>query len=264
MRLKDRVAIITGGANGIGRATATAFVREGARVVLGDTDAGALDQAVDELDPENAESLVLDVRNRADADKLVQAALNRWGRLDIAVNCAGVGTPEPTMDISEEAWNRVIDINLTGTFWVCQAAAREMLRAGSGNIVNIASMYGKRAVPNRSAYVASKFAIVGLTECLASEFAPVVRVNALAPGYTDTNLFRGNQRQGNTHIPALIASTPMGRLGQPEDIAEGALFLVSDEASWVTGHTLVIDGGWTAMGREIRADRPGYPRVGNE
>jgi NAD(P)-dependent dehydrogenase (short-subunit alcohol dehydrogenase family) len=261
MRLKDRVAIITGGANGIGKATAKVFVREGARVVLGDMDARALDQVVDELDPENADSIIVDVRNRADADRLVQTALGKWGRLDIAVNCAGVGTPLPSLEITQEEWDRVIDINVTGTFWVCQAAARHMLSAGSGNIVNIASMYGKRAVPNRSAYVASKFAVVGLTECLASELAPVVRVNALAPGYTDTNLFRGNQRQGNTHIPALIASTPMGRLGQPEDIAEGALYLVSDEASWVTGHTLVIDGGWTAMGREIRADRPGYPRV---
>ena len=260
MRLRDRVAIVTGGGRGIGLATARVFVREGARVVLGDLDQSALDAASSELGTERALGVQVDVTRGADAARLVEAALDRWDHLDIAVNSAGIGSPLPTIELSEEEWRRVIDVNLTGTFLVCQAAGRAMLQRGSGAIVNLASMYGKRAVPSRLPYVASKYAVVGLTEGLAAEWAPEVRVNALAPGYTDTELFRGNQARGGTDVNALIARTPMGRLGAPAEIGEAALYLVSDEAAWVTGHTLVIDGGWTARGAEIRPDRPAYPR----
>ena len=259
MRLQDRVAIVTGGGRGIGRATARLFVGEGARVVLGDRDRAAVDAAVAELGAERAVGLEIDVTREADADRLVEAALEGWGRLDVAVNSAGIGTPLPATELSAEEWRRVVDVNLTGTFLVCRAAGRAMLRQGSGAVVNLASMYGKRAVPNRSPYVASKFAVVGLTEALAIEWAPHVRVNALAPGYTDTELFRTNQARGGTDVDALIARTPMGRLGAPEDIARAALYLASDDAAWVTGHTLVIDGGWTALGAELRPDRPAYP-----
>jgi len=260
MRLRDKVAIVTGGGRGIGLATARVLVREGARVVLGDLDRATLDAAVGDLGEERSLGLTIDVTRGADAERLVDAALERWDRLDIAVNSAGIGSPLPATELSEEEWRRVIDVNLTGTFLVCQAAGRVMLERGSGAVVNLASMYGKRAVPNRSPYVASKYAVVGLTEALAIEWAPTVRVNALAPGYTDTELFRGNQARGGTDVDALVARTPMGRLGRPEEIAEGALYLVSDEAAWITGHTLVIDGGWTAGGAELRPDRPGYPR----
>lgn len=260
MRLRDRVAIVTGGGRGIGLSTARAFVREGARVVVGDLDGGAVEAAASELGAGAAIGLRIDVTSAADAAQLVDAALERWGRLDIAVNSAGIGSPLPAVELGEEEWRRVIDVNLTGTFLVCQAAGRAMLRQGSGAVVNLASMYGKRAVPDRSAYVASKYAVVGLTEALAIEWAPTVRVNALAPGYTDTELFRGNQARGGTDIGALVARTPLGRLGAPAEIAEAALYLASDEAAWITGHTLVIDGGWTALGAELRPDRPAYPR----
>ncbi|MFN8525024.1 MAG: SDR family oxidoreductase [Chloroflexota bacterium] len=261
MRLENRVAIITGGARGIGLGCARAFVREGARVVLGDRDGAQLAVAVTELDEERAASVTIDVTSAADAERLVQKALDTWGRLDVVVNSAGISSPSTSLEETEETWRRVIDVNLTGTFFVCQAAARAMMKQGSGSIINLASMYGKRAVPNRAAYVSSKFAVVGLTESLAIEWAPTVRVNALAPGYTDTELFRVNQQRGGTDPNALVALTPMGRLGRPADIGEAALFLASDEASWVTGHTLVVDGGWTARGAELRIDRPGYPRV---
>jgi NAD(P)-dependent dehydrogenase (short-subunit alcohol dehydrogenase family) len=260
MRLADRVAVITGGGRGIGLAAARVFVREGARVVLGDLDRSALDAATEELGPERALGLAVDVSRGADAALLVGAALERWGRIDVALNSAGIAAPLPATELSEEEWRRVVDVNLTGTFLVCQAAGRAMLERGSGAIVNLASMYGKRAVPNRAPYVASKFAVVGLTEALAVEWAPHVRVNALAPGYTDTELFRRNQARGATDVDALIARTPLGRLGRPEEIAEAALYLASDEAAWITGHTLVIDGGWTALGAELRPDRPAYPR----
>ena len=260
MRLEDRVAIVTGGARGIGLATARIFVREGARVVLGDLDGAAAEAAAAEVGEERAIGVQTDVTREADANRLVALALERWDRLDIAVNSAGIANPLPATEVSADDWRRVIDVNLTGTFLVCQAAGRAMLERGSGTIVNLASMYGKRAVPNRSAYVASKFAVVGLTETLAVEWAPQVRVNALAPGYTNTELFRQNQARGATDVDALVARTPLGRLGEPADIAEAALFLASDEAAWVTGHTLVVDGGWTALGAEVRPDRPSYPR----
>jgi NAD(P)-dependent dehydrogenase (short-subunit alcohol dehydrogenase family) len=260
MRLEDRVAVVTGGGRGIGLAAARVFVREGARVVLGDLDQMALDAATGELGPERAIGVRVDVALGADADRLVAASLDRWGRLDVALNSAGIASPLPATELPEEEWRRVVDVNLTGTFLVCRAAGRAMLVRGSGAIVNLASMYGKRAVPNRAPYVASKFAVVGLTEALAVEWAPHVRVNALAPGYTDTELFRRNQARGATDVDALIARTPLGRLGRPEEIAEAALYLASDEAAWITGHTLVIDGGWTALGAELRPERPAYPR----
>jgi NAD(P)-dependent dehydrogenase (short-subunit alcohol dehydrogenase family) len=260
VRLSDRVAIITGGGRGIGLATARVFVREGARVLLGDLDQAAVQAAVGEFGSSAAAGLVIDVTRAVDAARLVDVALERWGRIDVAVNSAGIGSPLAAVDLGEDEWRRVIDVNLTGTFLVCQAAGRAMLEQGSGAIVNLASMYGKRAVPNRSPYVASKYAVVGLTEALAIEWAPRVRVNALAPGYTDTELFRGNQARGGTDVNALVARTPLGRLGAPSEIAEAALYLASDEAAWVTGHTLVIDGGWAALGAELRPDRPAYPR----
>ncbi len=260
MRLQDRVAIVTGGGRGIGLATARLFIQEGARIVLGDRDRAALAIAVDDLGSDWATSLEVDVTRESDAGRLVEVALERWGRLDVTVNSAGIVSPLPATELSADEWRRVVEVNLTGTFLVCRAAGRAMLSQGSGAIVNLASMYGKRAVPNRAPYVASKYAVVGLTEALAIEWAPLVRVNALAPGYTDTGLFRTNQARGGTDVDALVARTPLGRLGAPEEIARAALYLASDDAAWVTGHTLVIDGGWTALGAELRADRPAYPR----
>ena len=260
MRFDGKVAIVTGAGRGIGLATARLLAREGARLALGDLDQAAVDAAVEEIGGDRSFGLAVDVARPEDARRLVEGALECWSRLDALVNSAGIASPLPAIELSQEEWRRVLEVNLSGTFFLCQAAGRSMLVQGSGAIVNLASMYGRRAVPNRSPYVASKFGVVGLTEALAAEWAPTIRVNALAPGYTDTELFRTNQARAGTDVDALIARTPMGRLGTPEEIGRAALYLLSDDAAWITGHTLVIDGGWTALGAELRPDRPAYPR----
>ncbi|MCC7372428.1 MAG: SDR family oxidoreductase [Chloroflexi bacterium] len=259
-RLEGRVAFITGGARGIGLATARAFVAEGANVVLGDLSAEHLANAVAELGDSRAVGVTIDTARAEDADRLVSAALDRWGRLDIAFCGAGINLPVPAVDIKEEDWRRVVDVNLTGVFLTARAAGRVMLEQGSGVVLLVSSMYGKRAVPNRLPYVTTKYAVIGMCEALAVEWAPVVRVNALAPGYTETEAFRERQQQHGSNVEQLVARTPMGRLGRPDETAKAAMYLASDDASWVTGSTLVIDGGWTALGAELRADRPAYPR----
>jgi len=260
MRLQGKVAFITGGARGIGLATARAFVAEGANVVLGDLNADHLQEAVAELGTDRASAVPMDASRAEDADRLVATALNRWGRLDIAFCGAGINLAVPAVDIQEVDWRRVVDVNLTGAFLTARAAGRAMLAQGSGVVLLVSSMYGKRAVPNRLPYVATKYAVIGLAEALAIEWAPTVRVNALAPGYTETEAFRERQAHHGSNVEMLVARTPMGRMGQPAETAKAAVYLASDDASWVTGTTLVIDGGWTALGSELRPDRPAYPQ----
>ena len=259
-RLEGKVAFITGGARGIGLATARAFVDEGANVVLGDISPEHLDAAIAVLGADRASAVAIDTACAEDADRLVSTALDRWGRLDIAFCGAGINLAVPTVDIQEADWRRVVDVNLTGVFLTAQAAGRVMLQQGSGVVLLVSSMYGKRAVPNRLPYVATKYAVIGLCEALAIEWAPTVRVNALAPGYTETEAFRERQKHHGSSVDALVARTPMGRMGRPDETAKAAVYLASDDASWVTGSTLVIDGGWTALGAELRSDRPAYPQ----
>jgi len=267
MRLAHKVALITGAGSGIGRGIALRFAVEGAFLVLSDIaeeglreTAALIDEALATERPEwitpNTDGalwsrwgsfVVGDVSVRADAEHMVEAAITRWGRLDIVVNNAGItGSRQATLahTTPDEEWERVMEVNVNGVFRVASAAIRRMLEQGRGTIINIASAAGLVPFPARAAYNASKGAVISFTRALALDYAPNhIRVNAICPGMVETAMTRWR-----LDIPELrqqvIDMTPWGRIGRPEDIAAAAVYLASDEADFVTGHMLVIDGGW--------------------
>ena len=247
MRLKDKVALVTGGASGIGRATAELFAREGARVAVADYSAGGRDtvQAIKNAGGE-AIFVTVDVSDSGQVAKMVEAALQAYKRIDILFNGAGILYYGTVLETDEQAWNRVISINLTGTYLCCRAVVPHMIRQGGGSIINVASTVGAHdACANAVAYVTSKGGVTLFTKALAIDHARQgVRVNALVPGATDTPMIR--KALTPEALEALAASQPMGRLGRPEELAKAVLFLASDDASFVTGSAMYVDGGQTA------------------
>jgi NAD(P)-dependent dehydrogenase (short-subunit alcohol dehydrogenase family) len=246
-RLRGKVAVVTGSSRGIGRAIASAFHAEGALVVVNSRDAATASAVAQELG-QGAIGVAADVSTEAGAELLVAAAVEEYGRIDILVNNAGRPSVTESVSLSLDEWNQVLQLNLTGTFLCSQRAARSMLAGGGGSILNIASLTGFAAFPKRLAYGVSKAGVVMLTRVLATEWAPSVRVNAIAPGYVKTDFVEGLAKQGLLDIEALKRRTPQGRLAAPEEIAKAAVFLSSDDAAFVTGETLVVDGGWLAYG----------------
>ncbi len=246
--LRGKTVIITGGARGIGLASAYAFAAQGAHVALLDTDEAALALAVAALEKTGAHAIAC-VASVTDADAVEQAfasAEAEFGSIDILINNAGISANKPTLEVTVEEWRRAVDINLTGVFLCAQAAGRRMVPQGHGSIINMSSMYGVVAAPDRAAYCATKGAVVLLTETLAVEWGPQgVRVNALAPGYIDTDLVRDLAARGRLDPQRLTQRTPLRRLGQPTEMAELTVFLASQQAAYITGHTLVADGGWS-------------------
>lgn len=246
--LAGQTVVITGGAKGIGFSTAEAFVRQGAHVALLDMDAAALDAAVAALKAAGGQAMAVQasVTDAEAVERAFQAVEQAWGRIDVLVNNAGVSANKPTLEVTVDEWRRAVDINLTGVFLCAQAAGRRMVPAGSGSIINLASMYGVVAAPDRAAYCATKGAVVLLTETLAVEWGPLgVRVNALAPGYVETDLVRDLAARGRLDPERLKQRTPLRRMAQPAEMADLAVFLASRQAAYITGHTLVADGGWS-------------------
>jgi NAD(P)-dependent dehydrogenase (short-subunit alcohol dehydrogenase family) len=249
MRFKDQGALVTGGASGIGREVALAFGAEGAHVAVADIDHKGVESTVAEVRSRggSAHAFTLDVTDAASVSAFVSAATSRLGRIDILVNSAGIREIKPVLELPLEEWNRVMSVNITGVFLCSQAFARHLVNAGKrGAIVNLASTLGVVAAPNRAAYTASKHAVVGLTKEMAMELGDKgIRVNAVGPGVVRTPLTERYfqdaeyaQRVRDLHV--------LGRWGEPQEIAKAILFLASDDASFITGTTLVIDGGWTA------------------
>ena len=249
-RLEGKVALVTGGASGIGAETSRLFAREGAKVAITDlNDDGGRAVATEIGDA--AFYARLDTRNEAEWQTVVEQSVDTYGRLDILVNAAGVPgrrTDGGSTRIDEqelEDWNRVMDVNSTGIFLGMKTVIPEMRKAGGGSIVNISSIYGLVGSPNSAAYHASKGAVRLATKSAALQYAAEnIRVNSVHPGIVTTGMNREINEDPVLSVPRL-AATPMGRFGQPIDIANGCLFLASDESGWMTGAELVIDGGYT-------------------
>ena len=245
-----KVALVTGAASGIGRSTALAYAREGGRVVVSDIAEDGGRETVRLIEQSSGEAVFVkaDVANPADCEALVKAAIDRFGRLDYACNNAGIGGElNLTADYSVEGWQKVIAINLSGVFYCMKYEIPALLNSGGGSIVNMASILGQVGFPAAPAYVAAKHGIVGITKTTALEYAARgVRVNAVGPAFIHTPLLATLEQDQNT-LNMLIARHPIGRLGQPEEVAELVIWLSSDNASFVTGAYYAIDGGYLAQ-----------------
>jgi NAD(P)-dependent dehydrogenase (short-subunit alcohol dehydrogenase family) len=250
-KLEGRVALVTGGGSGIGRASAMAFAREGARVVVSDVDLGGGEETVRLIEERGGESTFVpaDVSDGEHVALLVATTLDRFGRLDCAHNNGGIEGPLATVvDLAEDDWDRVIDINLKGIWSCLKHEIPAMLTGGGGAIVNTASVSGMKGFPPLlPAYVASKFGVVGLTAVTARYYAQQgIRVNAVCPGAIDTPMLDRIGESAQRLGVAMIAENPSGRLGTPDEVAAAVIWLCSDAASFVTGQTLAIDGGFLA------------------
>jgi NAD(P)-dependent dehydrogenase (short-subunit alcohol dehydrogenase family) len=250
-RLKGKVALVTGSRRGIGRAIALAFAGAGASIVVSDNvkNDGKLDETAADIKKIGSTAVVIiaDVSKKLDVDEMANRALARFGKIDILVNCAGIWVSGQTLlECPEDSWDRVIDVNLKGTYLCCQAIGKVMVKQRSGNIINLSSKVGLEPGTGAGAYSISKAGIIMLTRQLALELAPHgIRVNALAPGIVRTD-FNKQIWQAPEAAKQLARAVPLGRLAEPEDIARAALFLASDDSSYITGTTLPIDGGWQA------------------
>ncbi|PXY33296.1 short-chain dehydrogenase [Prauserella coralliicola] len=243
-----RVAVVTGAASGIGLAVARRLARDGARVAVFDLDAAAARAAAERIEADGGSALpaAVDVADRASIDEGLGAVRERFGPVSILVNSAGKDGFKKFLNITEEAWQRIVAVNLTGTFHCCQAVVPDMVEAGWGRIVTISSSSAQSGQPFMTHYVASKAGVVGFTKALALELGPQgITVNTIPPGFIDTPMTRRNEARGflGDGVDHHAARTPVRRPGTPEDIAAACAFLVSEEAGYVTGQVFGVNGG---------------------
>ncbi len=247
--LGGKVAFVTGAGRGLGRAGALALAGAGADVVLVSRTRSQLEETAGLIERLGRRSVVAtaDTRSGAEIDAAVQAALAAFGTIDILFNNAGTNIRKPLVDMPDEDWHTIMDTNVKGAFLVARAVARQMVRQKSGTIINMSSMSAISAEPTKAVYAASKGAVALLTKGMALELAPHgIRVNAIAPGYMLTSLVKGGLDADPERKRRVLSRIALGRLGEPEEIGGALVFLASDAASYITGATITIDGGWTA------------------
>lgn len=243
-KLQDKVVVITGGISGIGAASARLFAEEGAQLVLVDMNDTDGEKFTNDLTLDGFEAIFVqaDVSSEEDVQNIFEVALEKYGQVDVVFNNAGIGGMTPTEELAYSDWKKTIEVDLDGVFLVAQAGIKEFLKNDGGVIINTASMYGWVGAAQSAAYNAAKGGVVNLTRSLGVEYAARnIRVNALCPGYIETPIL------GETDRKILSDTTPMKRLGQSEEIAKAALFLASDDSSFMTGQSLLVDGGYTAQ-----------------
>lgn len=249
--LHDRVAIITGAQRGMGKTHALALAAQGARVVLTDKKPNACRTVADEIESMGGEAvcMTMDVSQKKQIDRVFDDVMDHFKRVDILVNNAGIFKPKPALELMEEEWEETLAVNLKGQFLCAQRAAKEMQKRKWGRIINISSIASGQVgvgFPGAAHYTASKGGILGMTETLAIEWAPFgITVNAIAPGAIDTPMVESAKMPKNA-LNALLSHIPLHRMGKPEEVSVAVVFLASEEASYVTGSTLYVDGGWLA------------------
>ena len=246
--LENKVAFVSGGGSGIGRAVAEAYAREGAKVVLSDINVDHGEETVKIIKEKGGEAFFVkgDSSSASDNKHMVEVTVSKYGRLDVACNNAGIGGEQAlTGDYSLDSWRKVLSVNLDGVFYGCKYELEQMEKNGGGVIVNMASIHGTVAAPLSSAYTSAKHAVVGLTKNIGAEYGQKnIRCNAVGPAYIETPLLESINGDIKN---ALVAKHPMSRLGKPEEVAELVLFLSSEKSSFMTGGYYLVDGGYTAV-----------------
>lgn len=250
MKLKDKVAIVTGAGQGIGQGTAVRFAGEGAKVVVADLDLKTAEQTAADICSKGGDAIAVkvDVSVRKEVEKLASAATDKYKRVDILVNNAGIALIKPITVMTEEEWDRVVSINLTGTFLCCQAAAKEMIKQKYGKIVNLASVAGHRGSTGSFAYTTTKMGVRGMTRALAVELADYnITVNSVSPGITETPMVKVVADQGADVLAARARRVPLNRIGKIEDVVNMITFFASGESDYITGQDVAVDGGTLAI-----------------
>jgi NAD(P)-dependent dehydrogenase (short-subunit alcohol dehydrogenase family) len=248
--MQDKVIVVSGGAGGIGAEVSARLLREGARVVIADLNAVRVEAAAAVLlgNDSRVIGVACDITDAQQCEALAQTTVQKFGRLDGMVNCAGFSKPHDSISLPPLDWARMIDVQLNGAFYFAQACARRMMDSGGG-IVFITSTNAEAAFPRRAAYCCAKAGVAMLTKVLAIEWAEKgIRVNAVGPAYVATEMTQRNIAAGNVNEAQIKARIPLGRLAQPVDVAEAVLFLLGEKAAFITGHSLYVDGGWLAYG----------------
>jgi NAD(P)-dependent dehydrogenase (short-subunit alcohol dehydrogenase family) len=246
--LDGQVAIVTGAGSGLGRAIALRLSREGAAIAATDLNAEAAEKLMVEIKAQikSGLSIQMDVSVEKDVERTVRQTLENFGRIDILVNNAGINIPQWATEVTEEAWDGVINLNLKGLFFCCQAVGKVMIQQRKGKIINVSSTMGSVGLERRAAYSSSKAGVNLLTKVLAIEWAPYqINVNAIAPTFVETPLTKPMFEEKGFR-DSVLGNIPLGRIAQPKDVAGAIIYLASEASNMVTGHVLLIDGGWTA------------------